>query len=269
MNIKGLAQRVTALENIVHQLRDTPREQYKQADIQQNDANPEYHPTKIHPVVASETTPAAQHAQEPKRRWYRSFPWWNLLEGLGVVAVIAYAWITYLQWQDLRHNFEIDQRAWLKISVSHPPTLETKPAVVRATIKNIGKSAAKFIADAVFEVVDVSSEPPFNVHHKTVSKSFHPLFPTEESAFQIVLWDSETTNSRGFTANEIERLTRGQAYIAIYGIIIYNDQFGPHWNRFCTWHIYWAPPGEAPVPALACEGWNALGDGMPISIPYR
>src|ERR1039458_5007183 len=119
MNIKGLAQRVTALENIVHQLRDTPREQYKQADIQQNDANPEYHPTKIHPVVASETTPAAQHAQEPKRRWYRSFPWWNLLEGLGVVAVIAYAWITYLQWQDRSEERRVEKECRSRWSPYH------------------------------------------------------------------------------------------------------------------------------------------------------
>jgi hypothetical protein len=59
---------------------------------------------------------------------------------------------------------------------------------------------------------------------------------------------------------ELERLKAGQAYVATFGMIVYFDQFGTHWYRFCNWNAY---STSGVVTAGSCVGWNIAGDGKP------
>src|SRR5580698_7458177 len=107
-----------------YHLTHTPGKQDVQSIDQQAHTGQEYQAAAIHPIVASQPTPSPQNTHEPNKRWYRRIPWWKLLEGLGIVGVIWYAGITHLQWRDLRHNFEANERAWISIEYDGIPDID-------------------------------------------------------------------------------------------------------------------------------------------------
>jgi alkyl hydroperoxide reductase subunit AhpC len=60
--------------------------------------------------------PAASDSKQSHKPWYKTGQGWKAaIEIIGIAFAVGYAIVTYLQWQDLRHNFIVDERAWLGI----------------------------------------------------------------------------------------------------------------------------------------------------------
>jgi hypothetical protein len=191
------------------------------------------------------------------------------LEIVGLLAGIGYAIVTYCQWRDLRHNFELEQRAWIKVDY---PEFGHSPPSVPVTVKfiNVGKSPALRIgASTVVEIVDNRKEPSFLDFPKRNSGMFVSLiFPTENIEYAAELFNGNTAQAvpRELTASEVESLLKGDSYMAVYGSVMYSDQFGTHWTRFCNWKVFATTQIEKPrvfgvVRAAACTAFNETGDG--------
>ncbi|AXC16244.1 hypothetical protein ACPOL_7044 (plasmid) [Acidisarcina polymorpha] len=82
----------------------------------------------------------------------------------------------------------------------------------------------------------------------------------EVAILDIPLLDKVNYKNRFLSPKELEDLRAGRSYLAVFGIVQYFDQFGPHWYRFCAWHGY---NQTVPVEfaAINCVNWNQVGDG--------
>jgi hypothetical protein len=253
---KGLNQRISQLEKSVKRLEqlicDSPEEHHRNS-VEQH-------------VNSSQTAP-----------WWRwswsaltKLPWSEILSKSGIAAGIAIAFLTYLQWHDLRHNFMVDQRSWLKIGTLWPELKSDTPAVITGELSNIGKSVITGLyGETAFEIVDAADAPSFSLEKRHNFTSMNPVFPTDSHKFPIELWDRKRKTQRPFTPTEIQQLKSGQTYIATFGMFFYSDQFGKHWYRFCQWHSY-NEGVQGSFNAAPCVNWNAGGDGranVPFSLP--
>lgn len=211
--------------------------------------------------TAAQMTPTPHQAAQPHKKWYKAVRWWKLWEGLGIAAVIGYAGITYVQWQDLRHNFEVDQRSWLRTEYSYP-LRPNGTAKIRVT--NTGKSPAmQGFAHAVYEIVDSRKEPSFkNIRRHTIS-IFPILFPGVSDSIDVVVYEQPDGPISKLTDADTENLASGKTYVAIYGQVEYIDQFGRHWTRFCDWKHFSAGGEGKDFRAGSCVRYNAVGDGRP------
>jgi hypothetical protein len=185
---------------------------------------------------------------------------------LGFVAAAVYAGINYRQWKDLRHNFEVDQRAWLKAEVQFPEAIMTS-ARLPIRVYNLGKNVVtSSVMLTVIEYIPSDESPSFSPT-KTYSSThvtFPLIFPTEYTDFEAISRNTDLS-IRIFTGPQIEDLRRGKSYIVVFGQIAYKDQFGKHWTRFCDWRDY-TTEVNGPRPGFAaqpCTVWNMVGDGDP------
>src|ERR1035437_4673899 len=243
------------------------RKDNKQSPRPQERAENYRPPSAIVPPAPRNT----DNSQNPKAV---TLPWWKrvglkgALEILGLFAGIGYAIVTYCQWQDLRNNFRADQRAWIKVDY---PSFETPPPSVPITVKftNVGKSPALRIgANTVIEIVKSQNEPAFLAVPKRHSGMFTGLiFPTEHTEYPAELFNGNTEQSvpRSLNATELDSLRAGESYIAVYGTVMYSDQFGVHWTRFCAWRVFAQTdkPGRmfGFVHGGSCTAFNEAGDG--------
>jgi hypothetical protein len=110
---------------------------------------------------------AKKNDEAPKHRWYKTFggrllTYWKSrpLEKRGIIAAIALAVLTYLQWYDLRHNFTVEQRAWLKPNLDWSNFATTNS--VPLSVTNFGKHPA-INPRMIFrmEIVDAKAGPSF------------------------------------------------------------------------------------------------------------
>lgn len=213
--------------------------------------------------------PAPNNANKANTADTKPIPWWaswknwkEVLEGIGIVAAILYALVTYLQWKDLRNNFIADERSWIKLGYTWPPLRSNQPAMINGELINIGKSPITFLyAEGVFDIVRSENPPSFSMKRTHSTHSEAPLFPSDHSPFPIALFNQTTKAGRAFTAEEIEGLQKGTHYAVVFGWIVYRDQFRAHWYRFCSWNSYASSPGTAR--AGGCVAWNRTGDDQP------
>jgi hypothetical protein len=207
------------------------------------------------------TTTPEPVKQKPWR--HKTFEWWKArVEFVGIFFAIGYAIVTYMQWYDLRHNFEVDQRAWVKAT----PNWQTEIVTDRKTgmyfeLSNLGKSAISVLTG--FGGLDlVESNTPLQLdvnEHRSVWFIKGPIFPGDKIPFEIDLLDQQRNRERPFTPQEAEELRTGKKYLVASGIIGYTDQFGYHWFQFCVTKSYF---NEMMVDGMHCALWNIIGDGM-------
>jgi len=199
--IKNLNRRVSNLERAIHRLESicSPRKQ-NQAGIspqaasgQEGSSAPGEIPS-ILPTPAHTNNPQKSGDKPSPRRKFRTRVWRQIkrmflkrdrLERVGILFGIIYAVTTLLQWRDLRHNFEVEQRAWLKVTFGWP----IKPtSIVLAHIENVGKSPAfDTMSEFVFTVLDKNTPPPFHfigAHTFTIVPSV--FFPGQPMTVQSV-----------------------------------------------------------------------------------
>ncbi|HUI76834.1 MAG TPA: hypothetical protein VLY24_02935 [Bryobacteraceae bacterium] len=196
--------------------------------------------------------------------------WKTLLECIAIPFAIGYAAVTYQQWRDLRHNFEVDQRAWLKIgSRFSNVTNETEVATAILNPINIGKSPIlEAFMDVTSELLPVDKAPSLNLgaqHDRLMMSSIFPGGePPNDIELRVPSSKAASEYPRKLTRPEVQGLINGTLYVALFGRVVYADQFGKHWQRFCAWHTYEQPPVTIMiVNAKSCVAWNAVGEGDP------
>jgi hypothetical protein len=241
-----------------------------------NPAPPEgcrYDPTSVQTIAIKENSKDEHWKTVQKIFWRKqssSATCLNIVTAIGVLftgiaagGAVIYALITYHQWRDLRHNFEADERAWLKVEVGMPPTLSSQTPVV-VNVRNVGKSPAlNLFGGVIVQIVDANSGPAFPTGGKTEFRQVaaNMVFPSDLTSFS----SGRTPNNpdgtlRPLTDEEMHSLAAGNTYLAAFGIIAYRDQFGDHWTRFCTPKSYQVGPKD--FYWRSCILWNAVGDGL-------
>ena len=92
------------------------------------------------------------------------FPWWRLVEGLGVAGVVIAAGANVLLWHDANRNFMVDERPWIRIEFApnkliegdpgNPHTVSNfetgKPISVDIRMRNGGKTPATAVEGHFF-----------------------------------------------------------------------------------------------------------------------
>ena len=214
----------------------------------QDTASKENNSTGGKSTIAPHVDPSPSNSQQAKQPWYKTMSGWKaLLEVIAIPCAIGYAVVTYFQWRDIRHNFEADQRAWIRVQwmISDDPASRVKMRVT-----NTGKTPAFAThTDAVFEIVNRNAVPSLSLSQNHTRNDSPPLFPGDDDGFEVYRPIELTTAER-------QDLIDGRSYLAIFGLVIYGDQFGGHWTRFCNWKGYTAGDFES----RPCVLWNAVGD---------
>jgi hypothetical protein len=182
-------------------------------------------------------------------------PWKRVLTVMVGLAAIAYAFVTYWQWRDLRNNFMVEQRAWIRSSgYVFVHTVKT----VTMRIDNTGKSPAfdiKLIAQ--FQILPIKTAPSFTIDDPTTG-TIAPMFPGDHKDM-VPVGPGDI-----FTDAENRAIANLQAYMLVFGYFTYSDQFGKHWTRFCEWGANPSPEHPSAVlPTQSCIAYNWVGDGDP------
>jgi len=277
MSDKSVTQRLNKLEKTVRQLEPLVSQpgQGRQTGVSEKEDSS--HEGQEAPRKATVIFESPQNASSPKKtskhptpRWKRRIEkvmglnWWRILEGLGIVAAIAYAILTYLQWSDLRHNFMVDERSWVKLQPAWAQFDPTHGTGLNVSLVNAGKSTITGLyAEGVFEIVNSSDSPSFSLHKRHSTHSEVLLFPGDTSVFPIQLFDQSTKQPRTLTPDELKAMSEGNMYGAVFGWIVYFDQFGKHWYRFCAWNGAVGVPPNSRAKSGDCVAWNRIGDGKP------
>jgi hypothetical protein len=271
----NLNNRVANLEKEVHKLKSihAPRKHDEESVRQDNNASQESKnaPRSV-PIIppAPKNTKQSKDSGDATSRWWNrlaskigAWQWIKILEITGIIAGIVYAVVTTLQWHDLRHNFEMDQRAWIAVRTNFPTEINDNMAIDRTGViaDNIGKSAAlKSYAQSIFTIVDSKSEPPLHNPPAHTGTDISLLFPTDSYVFDTFIYRADGTR-RSFSKSEIDSLLAGTSYLVIFVEVTYSDQFGKHWTHRCSWQAY--APESKNFNADSCVAWNAVGDGNP------
>jgi hypothetical protein len=238
------SQRIENLERAVQNLRKTIER------LEQSRAEAEPKPPSI-----------SQDGYRVKKTRSRGKTVEKLLKYIGIAAGIVIAGVTCVQWHDLRKNFAIDEHAWVKINYDWPDL--DKPdslTSIKMTFTNIGKSPiTRFDGDGVAQVrlVDAPPSLTLKVPYRTIYSNV--IAPNEPLEWRIDFGDLRDHRSLPLTQEEIEGLKQGKLYLAVYGMVEYDDQFGPHWYRFCSYTTY--PKATIAVRGGECVQHNSIGDG--------
>lgn len=226
---KNLANRIAALESSVQGLlRDAPRKKDQQRQPPQHTADQERNPTPRQGAPLSDIPPTPKDAYEAEDSRYESVKRWKfVLECIAIPFAILYAIVTWFQWRDLRHNFLVDQRAWLNFEAIAKDKKPGTPVEYRLTvgqpatfplrIENIGKtSALNIVARTFSEIVPADQDPPLDhvkEHPTTPHGTFHVgiIFPGG-FAETVIDQTKGVDEGRNFiTQAEMDAMQRGAA----------------------------------------------------------
>jgi hypothetical protein len=148
------------------------------------------------------------------------------------------------------------------VGLIFPTVVSDKPTSVKATFTNVGKSIANPSWElGVMEIVKSANEPTMSLKNPYGfdKQSTSQLYPNDPGTFLMMLHDN-SGKALSLNVSEVENLNSGESYIAVFGYVIYWDQFGKHWTRFCSWKAY---SESHTINAGNCTGWNTNGDGDP------
>ena len=166
-----------------------------------------------------------------------SFTDWCLTFFTLAISVIAYYQLTVMK---------NDERAWIRVGspIENPPdqfTVEPdKPIIFPTTISNIGKTAARNVHGKVFiDLLQSGQEVSLGCVDSDTCPATELttgiIFPTDFTTGAVILVTPQRT-IRNATQAEAEAWKAGNNYIAVYGIVTYDDVFGvSHWTKFCLW----------------------------------
>src|ERR1700683_2975540 len=103
------------ISNALRDLLGDPRKQNEKSVTTQCHSDNENERTERNSPAVSKATPTPCKANESYDRWYQPCYWWKVAKGwtgketievIGIFFAVGYAVVTFLQWQDLRHNFQ-------------------------------------------------------------------------------------------------------------------------------------------------------------------
>jgi hypothetical protein len=266
-------------ENPIDPQQTTPHAEgkpYNHAPKSDPEIPPAIGPTKpVPPPAPKQET----QAREKEKHWL------DYLEagmaGFGLVVLIAYTIATIAIWcankkaadaakvaaeaaeraNDVAtYSLTASQRSWVQVADNNPKESDKKRIKdytrfdFPERITNIGKTPARKVkVDAVVEIVEVGKEPKLTYYdlHDIVLTSV--LFPDTPRDFSGSIIRNRVRVQP--SAEEREGLANGDLYVAVYGRVSYEDDFGPHWTHYCWWQRYdEKPPAEGQ--AKTCTEYN-------------
>jgi len=166
----------------------------------------------------------------------------------------------------------IDQRAWIKVKQPGGPQdiVSGKNVVMPLTFENFGKTAATQIV-AAYSVQFMKANqlvPLACVEYATDGCAgsgaiVGTLMPTESSSVGV-RWQTKSNVEHIVTDEEAQAWNSGTAYVAVFGIIFYNDVFAntQHFVRFCSW-ISKAGTEHMTFSASDCTRYNSVDGEYP------
>jgi len=209
-------------------------------------------------------------ATQPK--WKRSPEFYisvlGLFVGLGVLLIY------YLQWREMvetvnvtRRVSERDQRAWMKvISLANPKPEANQPLSWQVRMQNIGKTPARNVVTYLFvDVLPKGSGPDLDYDKvRACMRTFKGVVYPEESGdfpairFKFIQKSTSEVEMYDLQPAELERILAGSSYVAVHGIIHYDDAFhAHHWEKFCVW---WSPTAGSYSAAECAQNGNSTDD---------
>jgi hypothetical protein len=225
----------------------------------------------------NEAKPAAESAKKPSHNknpshWQRfkeyakrntSFTDWCIAAFTLVLATAAIYQFIIMRGQ--LDQMRKEQRAWLTVEQkSSGTTLALNGAASTSVIlKNTGKTPGKRIIGNFFlEIVRNGDSPHFEgdvMHTVSVMGSFSP-----DTSQDVAVVRRRHKRGGGpndaeddpFTSEEMTALQDGKAWIAVHGIVGYDDVFSRHWTKFCVWSD--AKPGD--YLSRSCTMYNDTDD---------
>lgn len=190
--------------------------------------------------------------------------WWAVLEVAGVVAVIVYAIVTVFMWRDSHNNFIVQERAWINVESRFPDQpVEGSSLEADIRLSNTGATPAKRV-DCQFSVVLVQRNEQVPVDYSGYPRrDFMAIMTPGTSLAENVLRMGSPEESIKLSKAEIDDLTSGRAYVAVFGRGVYYDVFGRlHWFQYCNWKAYYSGPEVMTYyPTGGCAEYNDFGDG--------
>jgi hypothetical protein len=113
--------------------------------------------------------------------------------------------VAYTQWQDLRHNFQVEQRAWVKIDYGFPHVITTDTtAAVSVRYFNVGKSPALDVEIlTTTQIVNNLTEPSFVIAPGKSQSFSNILFSPGDSDAPPVFAEGSPLGGRKFTTDEV------------------------------------------------------------------
>jgi len=206
------------------------------------------------------TAPSVQEGSPPKTsnpsRWKRLKDWVkresSFTDWCITAFTLALAVTGIYQYTVINRQLDVmrkDERAWVEfLPLPDKPGSDItsvhldpgQPMTYPLGIKNTGKTPARNMVTKIYlDIVDASQEPPLE---RVVTDTYERGVITAGIVFpdgdikQPIVRPTENGKPRLTTDSEVNAVREAKAYIAIYGIITYDDVFGVHhWTKFCKW----------------------------------
>jgi hypothetical protein len=256
------------LDNLrsIHQDIAAIREEYKSAS-----SNDKIEPHLPLPIKISDSlvppSITKHYEAEYKDRQTRLWKLKPYLETIGITAAVFIAFLTWCTLQEVREQTKGANRSWVQVviprEVTEMPLDKIDLMVFQAYLHNWGRSpATKIVGYSSAEVVPSNSGPNFGILRTGINMG--ALFPDESTervppSFKVSRYGTQHDITR-LTDDERNRLKNGDAYLAIYGRLVYTDNFGTHWTQFCGWLPFSSAYLSSHFNARECAMYNAVGE---------
>jgi hypothetical protein len=154
-----------------------------------------------------------------------------------------------------------DERSWVEPEVQWPPAPFNGAVDIRLT--NVGKTPVlESSTEANVEILDHDTPPLLNNQGLHTGNLANLIFPTKFIEVTARRYHSSGEIFRP-TESEADALASGADYVTVYGTVMYSDQFGVHFTRFCEWKPYVSNSGFQ-YNASSCVGYRGVGEGKKI-----
>jgi hypothetical protein len=234
-------------------------------------------------VPASDPDQTERQKQKGKEETGNSFyrflnRWWEELRKpkfqvavLTLVGLVAYTCETRrtnnLAEKTAAFQFSMtrsQQRAYMAITPS-PKAIKLEDFTAQhltVELKNVGRSAAsKILYEFVLEFPKALEQPSFDYGKIHTIGTVGPLFPeSDPTPVEVYTFDNQS-HILLMTDELREELKSGKRYLAIFGIVKYEDIFGEWWTQMCGWKPFpQLAAGESKqFNAPTCVAYNVEG----------
>jgi len=246
-DLERTAKRIERKLNYLEAIISSPRQEHETGEDPQQATSEKDDSAQRQPALVPKVPPTPSHSNQSQKPWYKTFRGWKtLFETIALPFAIGYAVVTFLQWRDLRHNFEGDERAWVKPEFAwnssriFPEGGDFVPGQmfdgnVTLRLNNTGKSPIVRSKSYVWiEILDHNSAPTFSMPANHIASLGIFIFPDSHDDIEV---HRVSPDGKYFdpSPEELELIGDGNDYVVIYGATIYYDRFGSHWIRYCEW----------------------------------
>jgi hypothetical protein len=251
---KAIARRLAKLDEEFRAfLRDAPWKHDSQPPHPEDKPQQEHDggPRKVEIVPPSPKD--ASHANHTDTKT-KSFPWWRITEGVGILAAVVVAGVNVFQWRDAQKNFKADERAWIGFRIANIVRVEPRQVMeFEVVVTNTGRTPGHIDKGTTTMAMRTKSEDiyqfgssplDYDTSLLTGEISQIMLFPQGETRMPAI-------SPHPLTDSEAAALDTGNARLRLSGTIHYTDIFGGHHTTdYC---FVWVPPAAK---FNACKNHN-------------